>query len=165
MTLLPAPVTLGALSGVSWSVAIAAGLISTAAVIGALLLSRPTVQQSRSPSETLMADSKTPRRPEPAALASSLLPPVRVKKKKKKTVRFDLDRNETVEVGDWYIQTWGIGKKYWGVRWGLWVVDTFEPYLEPDGHNQLHFPRTKWIRDVPSWDEENDDGDIEMIDV
>ncbi|MCJ1267673.1 hypothetical protein MMC22_007559 [Lobaria immixta] len=28
-------------------------------------------------------------------------------------------------------------------------------WIEPDGHNQLHFPRTKWMRDVPDWSVED----------
>lgn len=38
----------------------------------------------------------------------------------------------------------------------------FERYLEPDGHNQVNFPRTKRIRDVPTWDGVDDDGDVDM---
>ena len=41
----------------------------------------------------------------------------------------------------------------------------FERYLEPDGHNQVSFPRTKWIRDGPSVDDVDFDGDVEMCDV
>lgn len=80
-------------------------------------------------------------------------------------MKFDLSRNETVEVEDWYVLTWGTDNSYAGVRWGEQLVWTVDRYLEPYGHTQLHFPETKWIHDVPSWDAENDDGDIEMIDA
>lgn len=148
----------------------AASLVSAIVTVGAWMFSGPKVQQlGVSFSESNMDDSKatTTCCLEPEAPASSSpLPPVRVKKKKKnKSVRFDLDRNETVEVGDWIVRTWVTGDSYSGVRWGEQLVWTVECYLEPHGHTQLHFPETKWIRDVPSWDAENDDGDIEMIDV
>lgn len=52
------------------------------------------------------------------------------------------------------------------VRWDhydkVYEVDT---WIVPDGHNQLHFPRTKWIRDVPDPAVEDLDGDIEMRDA
>ena len=35
-------------------------------------------------------------------------------------------------------------------------------YLEPHGHNQLHFPRTHVVRDGRDPELEDDDGDIEM---
>ena len=38
-------------------------------------------------------------------------------------------------------------------------------YLEPDGRNQVNFPRTKWIRDGPTGDDVDNDGDVEMSDV
>jgi len=41
---------------------------------------------------------------------------------------------------------------------GRWI----ERYLEPDGHNQVHFPRTKWIRDGPTGDDVDADGDVDM---
>lgn len=41
------------------------------------------------------------------------------------------------------------------VRWNV-------RYLEPDGHNQVNFPRTKWIRDGPTGDDVDADGDVDM---
>ena len=38
-------------------------------------------------------------------------------------------------------------------------------WIEPHGHQQLHFPRTRWIREVPDLDFEDDDGDVEMVDA
>ena len=38
-------------------------------------------------------------------------------------------------------------------------------YLEPDGRNQVNFPRTKWIRDGPTGDDVDNDGDVEMSDI
>ena len=46
-----------------------------------------------------------------------------------------------------------------------WLLSPVERYLEPDGHNQLNFPRTKWIRDVPTWEDVDADGDVDMVDV
>ena len=163
-SLFPAHLTPGALSSVCWSMVKAAGLVSAIVAVGACLWAGPKVQRMVSFSdENNMDDSKVTCRLEPEAPASSSPPPVKVKKKK--SVKFDLDRNETVEVGDWYVRTWGTGDSYAGVRWGEQLVWTVDRYLEPCGYTQLHFPQTKWIRDVPGWDAENDDGDIEMIDV
>lgn len=162
-SLFSAHMTLGDLSGICWSVVKAAGLVSAIVAVGAWLCSGPEVQRLDPSCENNMDDSKATCRLEPEAPASSSLPPARVKKKK--SVKFDLDRNETVEVGNWYVRTWGTGDSYSGVRWGEELVWRVERYLEPHGHTQLHFPETKWIHDVPGWDAENDDGDIEMIDV
>jgi len=41
-------------------------------------------------------------------------------------------------------------------------LDEFERYLEPDGHNQVNFPRTRWIRDGPTGDDVDADGDVDM---
>ena len=162
--LFSAHMTLGALSGVSWSVVKAAGLVSVVVAVGAWLRSVSKVQRLGPSGASCMVDLEAPCRPEPEATAPSPSPPARVKKKKKKSVKFDLERNETIEVGEWYAQTWGTGDSYSGVRWGMELQWTVERYLEPYGHTQLHFPQTKWIRDVPNWDAENDDGDIDMID-
>ncbi len=154
--------TLGAFSGICWSAVKAAGMVSAIA-LGAWLCSDPAVQRFDSSKKGDLAGSKVPRHPGFEAKVSPSPPPARVKKKK--SVKFDLDRNQTVEVGNWYVQTWGTGDSLYGVRWGMKLVWIVDRYLEPHGRNQLHFPQTKWIRDVPSWDAENDDGDIEMIDV
>ena len=44
------------------------------------------------------------------------------------------------------------------------VYPDLERWIEPDGHNQINFPRTKWIRGVPDPTLEDCDGDIEMLD-
>ena len=155
--------TFESLSSTCWSVVKAAGMVSAVVALRVWLGWTPKVQQVDSMWTNDTADSDATCRPEPEAPASSPPPPVKVKQKK--SVKFDLDRNETVEVGRWYVATWGIGKSYGGVRWGPLYVDIVDRYLEPHGRTQLHFPQTKWIRNVPDWDAENDDGDIEMIDV
>ena len=42
---------------------------------------------------------------------------------------------------------------------------TVDRWIEPYDHTQLHFPRTKWIRDIPDSGLEDLDGDIEMLDA
>lgn len=156
--------TLGAFSGLGWSVVKVAGLVSVAVAVGAWLRSVSKAQRLGSSGKSCMGDLEATCRPESEAPASSSSsPPVRAKKKKK-SVKFDLERNETVEVGYWYVEAWGTGDCSRSVRWGNKFVLTVDRYLEPYGHTQLHFPQTKWIHDVPSWDTENDDGDIDMID-
>ncbi|MCJ1469040.1 hypothetical protein MMC07_007672 [Pseudocyphellaria aurata] len=96
---------------------------------------------------------ESPPRPEPAQPA----------KKAKKTVGFDLARNEVYEVDYWFDRRI---HKHREIRFGWGIEETIEVsrWIEPDGHNQLHFPRTKWVRDVPDWTVEDQDGDVEMLD-
>lgn len=51
------------------------------------------------------------------------------------------------------------------VQWRVELKDReVERYLEPDGHNQVDFPRTTWIRDGPTGEEVDADGDVCMAD-
>ena len=53
------------------------------------------------------------------------------------------------------------------VRWdhydAVYLVDNW--IEQPYGRTQLHFPKTRWIRDVPDPELEDLDGDIEMLDA
>lgn len=89
------------------------------------------------------------------------------KKKTAKTVVWADDKNEVHLVEKWIVTHIHIHQPANGhVRWDhydkVYPVDT---WIVPDGHNQLHFPRTKWIRDVPDGAFEDLDGDIEMRDA
>ena len=44
------------------------------------------------------------------------------------------------------------------------LIFPVENWLQPDGHNQLSFPRTRYVRNVPDSEAEDLDGDIEMLD-
>ena len=88
-------------------------------------------------------------------------------KKTAKTVVWADDKNEVHLVENWIVKHIHIHQPFNGhVRWDhydkVYEVDT---WIVPDGHNQLHFPRTKWIRDVPDPAVEDLDGDIEMRDA
>ena len=88
-------------------------------------------------------------------------------KKTAKTVVWADDKNEVHLVEKWIVNHIHIHQPANGhVRWDhydkVYLVDT---WIVPDGHNQLHFPRTKWIRDVPDAAVEDPDGDIEMRDA
>ncbi|MCJ1271035.1 hypothetical protein MMC22_010934 [Lobaria immixta] len=88
----------------------------------------------------------------------------REKRKGKKTVAFAEELNEVYEVEYWFDPRI---HKHREVRFrfceDVTVVEVFR-WIVPDGHNQLHFPRTKWVRDVPDWSVEDQDGDVEMGD-
>lgn len=86
------------------------------------------------------------------------------KKKGKKTVAFAEELNEVYEVEYWFDRRIHKHREI-RFRWDEAVV-VFEVsrWIESDGHNQLHFPRTKWVRDVPDWSVEDQDGDVEMAD-
>ncbi len=97
----------------------------------------------------------------------ALRPQGSVKKKTAKTVVWADDKNEVYLVEKWIVKHLHIHQPANGhVRWDhydkVYLVDT---WIVPDGHNQLHFPRTKWIRDVPDAVVEDLDGDIEMHDA
>ena len=92
--------------------------------------------------------------------------PARGKAKGKKSVAFALERNETRSVDYWFVETWGDGyHRYTGhvkfARIFTWIE--YPRWIEPHGHTQLHFPRTKYVRDVPDWQDEDGDGDIAML--
>ncbi|KAL9077679.1 MAG: hypothetical protein Q9161_000051 [Pseudevernia consocians] len=79
-----------------------------------------------------------------------------IKKKNPKTVSFALENNTTQVVDRWIIK----------VRWARYdEVFDVDRWIEPHGHNQLNFPRTKFVRDGPDADAEDDQGDVEMIDA
>ncbi|KAL8785595.1 MAG: hypothetical protein Q9195_008581 [Heterodermia aff. obscurata] len=48
------------------------------------------------------------------------------------------------------------------VHFGGVQMGSVNCWIEPDGHNQLHFPRTRFIRDGPDPEMVDDDGDIDM---
>lgn len=43
------------------------------------------------------------------------------------------------------------------------LIVPVDSWLEPDGHNQLSFPRTLYVRNVPDSEAEDLDGDVEML--
>ena len=97
----------------------------------------------------------------------ALRPQGSAKKKTAKTVVWADDKNEVHLVEKWIVKHLHIQQPENGhVRWDhydkVYLIDT---WIVPDGHNQLHFPRTKWIRDVPDAAVEDLDGDIEMRDA
>lgn len=92
-------------------------------------------------------------------LSSSPSPPP--KKKGKKSVAFAEELNEVYEVEKWFDRRIHKHREI-RFRWGYWQSIEVSRWIEPDGHNQLHFPRTKWVRDVPDWSVEDQDGDVEM---
>lgn len=96
-----------------------------------------------------------------SAPAQLPLPPQK-KKKVKKSVAFAEELNEVYEVENWFDRRI---HKHREIRFGWGVAITYEVsrWIEPDGHNQLHFPRAKWVRDVPDWSVEDQDGDVEMV--
>ena len=52
----------------------------------------------------------------------------------------------------------------WKVRFHDYALVWEHPrWIEPDGQQQLHFPRTRWIRDGPDPSLEDHEGDIEMV--
>ena len=89
------------------------------------------------------------------------------KKKTAKTVVWADDQNEVHLVERWIVTHLHIHQPENGhVRWDHYdKVYSVDKWIVPDGHNQLHFPRTKWIRDVPDAAFEDLDGDIEMRDA
>ena len=98
----------------------------------------------------------------------ALRPRGSVKKlKKAKTVVWAEEKNEVHLVDKWiitHIHVWQPENGH--VRWDHYdKVYPVETWIVPDGHNQLHFPRTKWMRDVPEAALEDLDGDIEMFDA
>ncbi|MCJ1257255.1 hypothetical protein MMC24_005080 [Lignoscripta atroalba] len=105
----------------------------------------------------------------PASLvpaAPVALPPSPLVVKKKKSVVFAEWKNQTRLVDSWIDRRVHVHRPGAGtVRFACEVVYTgLSRWIEPDGHNQLHFPRTKWIRDVPD-PVEDLDGDVEMLDA
>lgn len=78
------------------------------------------------------------------------------KKKKPKTVSFALENNTTQVVDRWIV------KVCWARHDEVFDVDR---WIEPHGRDQLHFPKTKFIRDGPEADAEDDEGDVEMVDA
>ena len=86
----------------------------------------------------------------------------RPKKKVKKSVAFAEELNEVYEVENWFDRRI---HKHREIRfgWGVAVTHEVSRWIEPNGHQQLHFPRTKWVRDVPDWSAEDQDGDLEMV--
>ena len=95
------------------------------------------------------------------------LRPQGIKKKTAKTVVWADDKNEVHLVEKCIVTHIHIHQLANGhVRWDhydkVYPVDT---WIVPEGHNQLHFPRTKWIRDVPDVAFEDLDCDIEMRDA
>lgn len=155
-------------SSLGWMVR-AMGLAASAVAVGAWFRSRSqATKEVQPPSGDAVADEAASEPSSPHAPTPSPSPPAKVEKKKKKSVAFALERNETRLVDKWYINTWGHkhptrpnGRV--GIHEVVLVMFVAN-WLQPDGHNQLHFPRTKWIRDVPDWDVEDDDGDIGMLD-
>lgn len=83
------------------------------------------------------------------------------KRKAKKSVAFAEDLNEVHVVENWFDPSIHKHREI-RFRWGIWEMIEVSRWIEPDGHNQLHFPRTKWVRDVPDWSVEDQDGDVEM---
>ena len=120
----------------------AAGVAGGVAAVKSWLGSRPEPERfvPSSPTADVVAD-----------------PPPKAKKK----VSFREDLNEVHEVEYWFDRRI---HKHREIRfgWGVVVTLVVSRWIEPDGHNQLHFPRTKWVRDVPDWSAEDDDGDVEM---
>ena len=99
------------------------------------------------------------RRPNPS--------PPPAKRKKAKSVVFAEDRNEVRLVENWIVTGLHIHSMPNGhVRWDsydeIWPVDR---WIVPHGRDQLHFPRTKWIRHGPDPALEDQDGDVEMRDL
>ena len=84
------------------------------------------------------------------------------KKKVKKSVAFAEELNEENDVENWFDRRI---HKHREIRfgWGVAVTHEVSRWIEPHGHQQLHFPRTKWVRDVPDWSVEDQDGDVEMV--
>ena len=84
------------------------------------------------------------------------------KKKVKKRVAFAEELNEVYVVENWFDRRIHKHREI-RFRWGKKYVIEGSRWIKPDGHNQLHFPRTKWVRDVPDWSVEDQDGDVEMV--
>ena len=83
---------------------------------------------------------------------------------KKKSVRFALWKNESlVSEPDSHVLRVARGIQSGGVRFSHVDWDEYPRYLKRTGSTQLHFPNTKWIRDVPGTELEDDDGDIQML--
>lgn len=88
----------------------------------------------------------------------------RKSKGKGKAVSFDLERNETVEVENWFITAIHKHvKKRLRFSDHAWTMDVAR-WIEPDGHNQISFPRTKWIWAKSEWSREDEAGDVMMED-
>lgn len=91
------------------------------------------------------------------------------KKGGKKSVGFALEKNEIFPVDRWVdpaVHVHGQRDERRGCIVDFaeeveYLVD-LERWIVPDGRNQIHFPRTKWVRDVPDADLEDDDGDLVM---
>ncbi|MCJ1458050.1 hypothetical protein MMC28_008420 [Mycoblastus sanguinarius] len=108
-------------------------------------------------------------RPNPSPQASGVpdLSQPKAKREKAKSVVFAEEKNEVHLVEKWIVRELHIHSRPNGhVRWDhydeVWPVDR---WIVPHGHDQLHFPRTRWVRDVPDSGFEDLDGDIEMLDA
>ena len=89
------------------------------------------------------------------------------KRKKTKTVAFaPEDDNEVHLVENWLGELNFHSRSEGHVRFYRYhAYYTFDRWIEPHDHTQLHFQRTKWIRDIPDSGLEDLDGDIEMLDA
>ncbi|KAL9637323.1 MAG: hypothetical protein Q9164_002260 [Protoblastenia rupestris] len=104
---------------------------------------------------------------------SSLRGCVKSKSKRKKVKRVVIaeEKNTYKEVENWIVRRRDQhdcdASMPRHVHWDVYdVIYEFEPYLENDGaQSQLHFPRTKFIRNVPDVELEDSDGDIGMLDA
>ncbi|KAL9127434.1 MAG: hypothetical protein Q9175_007735 [Cornicularia normoerica] len=106
---------------------------------------------------TLACHTVEQARHDAARPAQRLEQPKPVKKKKKpKTVSFALENNTTQVVDRWI-------KKVGWARWD--EVFDVDRWIEPHGRDQLNFPKTRFIRDGPDGDAEDDQGDVEMVDA
>ena len=93
------------------------------------------------------------------------------KSKKVKRVVIAEDKNMYKEVENWIVpwrdQHDCSKSMSRHAHWDVYdAVYEFEPYLHDEGaQSQLHFPRTKFIRNVPDVEFEDSDGDIAMSDA
>ena len=81
-------------------------------------------------------------------------------------VTFAEEKNQTILVDTWIdplIHQYHGGNGHVRFYRLLHITEVFR-WIKPDGHNQINFPRTIWIRNVPDAAAEDDDGDIEMLD-
>ena len=86
--------------------------------------------------------------------------------RRKKSVSFAEEKNVTHLVRNWIDPLFHQHHTHRGhVRfYGLVYEQPVSRWIEPDGCGQLHFPRTIWPRDTPSTTDEDDDGDVVMLD-